>query len=79
MSESKWKEMMNYANLEVFANDGTLDRDELGFLMGLALQDEVLDDREKTVLKAVFDRVPLNDVDAQVKERMQAIREKHGL
>ncbi|HSO45434.1 MAG TPA: hypothetical protein VLQ47_07920 [Rhodoferax sp.] len=48
---------MQYSFLHVFANDGLIDQQELQMLERLALQDGVIDERERSVLANVFARV----------------------
>jgi len=68
-----------YASLAVFADDGTLDMEELNFLLGIALKDGVLTPAEKRVLANVFDRVDESSVSARVWLRIQAVRRRHGI
>ncbi len=68
-----------YSAIRVFADDGTLDLEELNFLMGLALQDGIIDDEEKRVLGNIFNQLSQADVSAKVWERMMQIRAKYGI
>jgi tellurite resistance protein len=68
-----------YAALAVFADDGTVDMDELNSLLGLAMRDGELSESEKAVLRNVFNRVLEEDVDGNVWERIQGIRRMHGV
>lgn len=45
-------------SLSAFANDGTLDIEELDFIKRLALRDGVIDADERVVLSNIFNRVP---------------------
>ena len=54
---SSWNAIMQYSFLHVFANDGLIDQRELQMLEKLALQDGVIDDKERSVLTQVFARV----------------------
>jgi uncharacterized membrane protein YebE (DUF533 family) len=54
---SSWNAIMQYSFLRVFANDGTIDADELAMLQKLALSDGVVDERERRVLQQIFARV----------------------
>jgi len=58
---SNWRSIMSRSHLEIayssircFADDGTIDLNELHFLLGLALRDDKIDDDEKRVLKSIF-------------------------
>ena len=48
---------MQYSFLRVFANDGTIDAEELAMLEKLALEDGSVDPRERDVLSRIFARV----------------------
>ncbi|PCJ53272.1 MAG: hypothetical protein COA73_15460 [Candidatus Hydrogenedentota bacterium] len=68
-----------YASLAMFADDGTLDIDELNMLLDVALRDGVITDGEKEVLRGVFNRILEPDVTADVWQRMQEARQLHGI
>ena len=67
------------AAIEVFTDDGKLDLEELNFLLGLALRDNVVDDDEKRVLANVFRRAEQGDLRPAVRARMAEVRAKHGI
>ena len=54
---SRARELTCYSFLVVFANDPIADEREVAMLKRLALEDGVVDDAEKEVLRAVFTRV----------------------
>ena len=68
-----------YSSIRVFADDGTLDIGELNFLLGIALRDGKIDEDEKRVLRNIFKQVHEKDVNPRVWERIQEIRDKHGV
>ena len=68
-----------YSSIPVFADDGTIDMEELNFLMGIALRDEKIDADEKRVLRNIFSQVTAEKVTPKVWERIQAIKEKYGI
>lgn len=68
-----------YASLAVFADDGTIDMNELSSLLRLAMRDGEFSESEKAVLRNVFNRVLEEDVDGNVWERIQGIRRMHGV
>lgn len=70
---------IGYASIKVFGDDGTLDIQELNFLLGLALKDNKIDENEKQALKRIFDKVVKNDVTQKVWERIQSICEKYDI
>ena len=77
--ESKAKQLMNYSFLVVFANDDTIDENELHLMEKLALEDNVVDEAEKEVLRAVFSRVDKDKITTQVEKEIEAFRAKYGI
>ncbi|MCZ8115000.1 MAG: hypothetical protein O9303_05710 [Silanimonas sp.] len=67
------------ASIEVFTDDGKLDLEELNFLLGLALRDNVVDDDEKRVLANVFRRAEQGELRPAVRGRIAEVRAKHGV
>jgi tellurite resistance protein len=67
------------ASIRVFANDGTLDQQELDSLLGLALRDGRIDAEEKRVLANIFSRASDSPLSPAVQQRLQEVRAKHGI
>ena len=78
-NQSRAKELIGYSFLVVFANDDTIDEDELLLMEKLALEDHVVDEDEKKALKAIFDRVDTHKLAAQVSEEINRFREKNKI
>lgn len=70
---------MAYSSIPVFADDGTLDLEELNFLMGMALRDGEVDEDEKRVLRNIFAQVKEHEVAPKVWTRITEIKKKHQL
>jgi hypothetical protein len=68
-----------YATLVVYADDGNLDQNELKTLLHIALRDGVMNDRERDILRALFNRIREEDVSGDVWTQIQTIREQHGI
>lgn len=68
-----------YSSIPVFADDGTLDMEELNFLLGVALKDGKIDDDEKRVLQNIFKQVAEHEVTPKVWERINEIKKKYDL
>ena len=68
-----------FASIRCFSDDGTLDVNELNFLLGLALRDNVVDEDEKRVLNNIFSKVSEHEVTAEVWQRIATIRQEHGI
>jgi hypothetical protein len=70
--------IMRYSFLRVFANDRTIDADELAFMTRLALRDGAVDDGERATLDAIFGRAPLGSLAAEVQASIAAFKRDHG-
>jgi len=71
--------MMQYSFLRVFANNGTIDADELAMLERLAMRDGVVDDRERTVLANILARVTPETVTAEVWASIEQFKARHDI
>ena len=78
-NQSRAKELIGYSFLVVFANDDTIDEDELLLMEKLALEDHVVDEDEKKALRAIFDRVDTQKLAAQVSEEINRFREENKI
>ena len=76
--ESKANAIMNYSFLVAFANDGTVDRNELEFIKKLALKDGVVDEEEKNVLKKIFERAESRNLDKKTSNEIKQFRSEYG-
>ncbi len=70
---------MRYSFLVAFANDGTVDADELSFIKRLALKDGVVDDDERSVLSQIFSRVSAQTVVPDVWRDIQDFKRDHQI
>ena len=68
-----------YSSIRVFVDDGTIDMEELNFLLGLALKDNEVDEDEKRVLRNIFEKVSEKDVSPKVWKRIEEARRKYGI
>lgn len=71
--------IMGYSFLVAFANDGTLDKDEVAFIKSLALEDGKVDEDEILVLREIFSRVSEHQVSAETWTEIQQFREEFGI
>ncbi len=77
-TESSYIELA-YSSIPVFADDGTLDMEELNFLIGIALKDGQIDEDEKRVLQNIFKQVGKHEVTSKVWARMNEIKRKFNI
>lgn len=70
---------MRYSFLVAFANDGTVDADELAFIKRLALRDGVIDEHERSVLSQVFSRVSEQSAAPEVWKDIQDFKREHQI
>jgi hypothetical protein len=76
---SAWNAIMQYSFLHVFANDGTIDAQELAMLEKLALSDQRVDDRERAVLARIFARISQDSVTSEVWSEVCRFKTEHGI
>jgi len=74
MGEGRAREIMQYSFLRVFANDRTIDANELEFMKRLALRDGVLDDAEQQMLEVIFSRVTKETIAPDVWAEIEAFK-----
>jgi hypothetical protein len=71
--------IMQYSFLRVFANDRTIDAEELAMLERLALSDARVDDDERAVLARIFSRVNEQTVSAEVWKEVCRFKQQHQI
>lgn len=76
--KSKAGHILGYSFLVVFANDGIIDEAEFAMMKRLALEDSVVDDDEKNVLKHIFARADPASMSLTVRSEIRAFRDKYG-
>ena len=74
-----WNAIMQYSFLHVFANDGSIDAQELAMLERLALSDAMVDDKERAVLAQIFARVSEDTVSPEVWAEVCRFKQEHGI
>ncbi len=67
---------MSLASIECFINDGTIDANELGKLVAMAEADGKFTQEEIEVLKSVIKRIKPEEIDAAMRERLDALSKK---
>ena len=76
---SNWNAIMQYSFIRIFANDGTIDADELAMLERLAMADGMVDDRERKVLAGIFSKVTADKVAADVWASIEQFKARHQI
>jgi tellurite resistance protein len=76
---SNWNAIMQYSFIRIFANDGTIDADELAMLERLAMADGLVDDRERNVLTTIFSRVNPELVSEEVRQGIEQFKARHRI
>lgn len=66
----------NYSFLKIFADQDSLNSDELAFIEKLALEDRVVDDQEKAVLSAIFERAEAKGVTEAVRAEVESFKKR---
>lgn len=68
-----------YSSIRVFADDGSMDLEELNFLLGIALRDGEIDEDEKRVLRNIFKQAEAAGLTPRTRERIAEVRRLHSL
>lgn len=76
---SAWNAIMQYSFLRVFANDGTIDADELAMLEKLALEDGRVDEQERAVLSRIFARISADTASSEVWSEVCRFKERYQI
>ena len=79
LDTSAWNAIMQYSFLHAFANDGTIDAQELAMLERLAMRDGEVDDQERNILSKVFSKVSADTVTSEVWESISQFKQKHAI
>lgn len=74
MAESRDYLEMTFHSINCFADDGSLDVDELNQIMDIALRDGVVDDNEKRVLANILGRLNAHELTGEMAVRVDEIR-----
>lgn len=78
-SNSAWNAIMQYSFLRIFANDDTIDADEMTMLKRLALGDGVVDDKERAALSRIFARTDAATLAPDVREDIARFKARHNI
>lgn len=79
MTHSNATAIMEYSFLVVFANDDLLDQAELAMIERLALEDGVVDERERQVLRNIFARARAHGVSEAVEAEISHFCTRYGV
>jgi hypothetical protein len=79
MSESRDYLEMTFHSINCFADDGKLDVSELNKIVDIALKDGVVDDNEKRVLRNIISRLSPEELQGEMKFRVEQLRAKYSL
>ena len=79
LETSATRRMLAYSFLAVFANDSTIDQEELLLLENFALEDGVVDAEEKEVLSNLSNRVLEYTVEPQVWTEIKRLKAEHEI
>jgi uncharacterized membrane protein YebE (DUF533 family) len=76
---SKAREIRSYSFLVAYANDDTLDMHEVRVMKKLALEDGVIDEKEKLVLRDIFDKLDEKTADAKVLKEIEEFKKQFNI
>ena len=78
-NQSRARDLIGYSFLVMFANDDTIDENELAMLEKLALEDGKVDDEEREVLRNLFSRVDRDYVAEKVWHEIERFRKDNEI
>ena len=78
-NQSRARDLIGYSFLVMFANDDTIDENELAMLEKLALEDGKVDDKEREVLRNLFSRVDKDYVAEKVWHEIERFRKDNEI
>lgn len=77
--QSRARDLIGYSFLVMFANDETIDENELAMLEKLALEDGTVDNEEREVLRNLFGRVDKTYVADKVWNEIERFRKENEI
>ncbi len=69
---------MSFHSINCFSDDGRLDVGELNKIVEIALRDGVVDDNEKRVLGSIISRLKADELQGELKTRVEQLRSEFG-
>lgn len=76
---SKAREIRSYSFLVAYANDDTLDMHEVKVIKKLALEDGIVDEKEKIVLRDVFNKLDIKTADPRVLKEIERFKQEFDI
>lgn len=76
--KSNWQRLADTVR-SLFVHEGQLDHDEIDFLMKTALENGEIDEKERNVLKGIFNQVQQDKVEPEIWQEIQDIRKKYNI
>jgi len=77
--KAKAKQLAGYSFLFEFANDDTIDEEELAMIERMALEDHEVDADEKEALRNIFSRIKQDTIAKRVRDEINEFRAKYGV
>lgn len=70
---------ISFRSINCFADDGTLDVNELNSLVDIALRDNVVDDNEKRVLRNIIERLTDSELTGEMRSKIDDLRRHYDI
>lgn len=77
--DSKADAIRNYSFLKIFADHDSLNAAEWAFIQRLALADQEVDEQERSVLAAIFERAEKQGITGGVQAEINAFKKRYGI
>lgn len=65
---------MTFHSINCFADDGTLDVNELNQILAIALKDGIVDDNEKRVLTNIIGRLNESELEGELLSKVEEVK-----
>lgn len=77
--DSRARDIETFSFLVAFADADFLDEAELQIMQNLALEDGIIDKREKDVLRKIFERITKDNASAETRAEIKRFRAKFNI
>ena len=77
--DSRASDIESFSNLVAFADADFLDQPEFQIIKNLALEDGIIDAREKAVLRKIFDRITKDNASPETRAELKRFRAKYNI
>ena len=77
--DSRARDVESFSDLVAFADADFLDETEFQIIKNLALEDGIIDAREKAVLRKIFERITKDNASPETRAELKSFRAKFNI